>query len=352
MNLREISDAEKDRWDQFISDSPTGHICQSYSWGEIMSLVGGPEPLRLVIEENEKIKAAFHILKNCERLSKVSVLYLPRGPVFDTNDVKTVQEVLLRLKEIALCHKAAVLKINPDITLPSHLIPPLYNAGFRNVSPDTLHKYTFRLNLQKSVDELWKSLEVRTRTAIRKAEKQLVNINVLNGVNEFEIFYKLLKATGKRKGFILPSFDFVKAVWKILSPKQHAHIFLAEYKNLPLSGAFILRFGKKCWYFLGASNTAHREVNPNEFLHWYIIQWAKEKGHHLYDLWGCENIRDTAKQVTGVTLFKRGFGGEFTGFIGEYDYAYSPVLYWTWRNILPLYQKFRDSAKALINLYE
>jgi len=38
--------------------------------------------------------------------------------------------------------------------------------------------------------------------------------------------------------------------------------------------------------------------------------------------------------------FKKGFGAQFTEFIGEYDLIVSPFWYFLWRQVLPLYRRF------------
>jgi lipid II:glycine glycyltransferase (peptidoglycan interpeptide bridge formation enzyme) len=184
-------------------------------------------------------------------------------------------------------------------------------------------------------------MEIRTRNAIRRSEKKGLRLNCQNREEELNIFYDLHRETGKRQKFNIPPFKLVKSAWQILAPKKQAYIFLAEYDNIPLSGAFILSFGGECWYLWGASNRLHPEFNPSTFLQWQIIKWAKNQRYFMYDLFGCDNINETDKKVSGVTVFKRGFGGEFTELIGEYDYIPSPIFAWGWRCFSPIYQKIR-----------
>ncbi|MFH1231836.1 MAG: peptidoglycan bridge formation glycyltransferase FemA/FemB family protein [Planctomycetota bacterium] len=340
MQIREIKENEKDKWDEFIINSPNSHIFQSYGWGEVMHLLGW-EPIRLVLEEGNEIKAVVNILKKRIMLTSLSVQYCPRGPVFASVNEETIKEVLINLKDISRLHHVIELKISPDINFDSSFKQVFINEQFQHSSRYALHRYTFRINLKKSVDELLAGMEKRTRNAIRKAEKKELRLNSQNREEEFNIFYNLHRQTGSRQKFNIPPFQLIKSVWQILASKKQAYIFIMEYNNVPVSGAFILSFGGKCWYLWGASNQLYPEANPSELLQWEIIKWAKSQGYLVYDLFGCDNINETDKKISGVTLFKRGFGGEFTELIGEYDYIPSPILDWGWRCFSPIYQKIR-----------
>ena len=105
-------------------------------------------------------------------------------------------------------------------------------------------------------------------------------------------------------------------------------LFLATHDGEVLSGAFILTLGKKAWYMWGASTIESRKLNPNELLHWKIIQWLKQKDYEIYDLQGAVG-KDVPKNHPkfGIYLFKRGFGGNFVELMDEYDYAPNNQLY-------------------------
>lgn len=58
---------------------------------------------------------------------------------------------------------------------------------------------------------------------------------------------------------------------------------------------------------------------PNYLLQWSIICWALERGSRIYDFRGVSGDLSEDNPLYGLYRFKKGFGGEFTEFIGEYD---------------------------------
>jgi lipid II:glycine glycyltransferase (peptidoglycan interpeptide bridge formation enzyme) len=329
MNLREIDISERDQWNNFVKDAPSGHICQSYEWGEVMSAFGW-EAIRLVLEEKASFKAVISLLKK-KKLGGVSYLYAPRGPIITQEQGDKALDYLLDdLKRISRKQKAVALRLNPEILNPSSVEAFLINKGFKETPLIDLYKCTFFLDLSKSIEELWANLEYRTKYAIKKATKDNIEVVSGNGREILVQFYQLSQDMAKRKEMLAVPFDFLEKIWNKFSPGENAKIFLALYQGQPIGGAFILRFGVKCWYKWGASIKAGPGLTPNEAIQWEVIQWAKKQGCRLYDLQGCSCEPDTQD---GVTLFKRGFGGNFISLIGEYEYGYSPALYWFWNNI-------------------
>ena len=99
--------------------------------------------------------------------------------------------------------------------------------------------------------------------------------------------------------------------------------------------------GDKAWYLYGASSNRHRNLMPNYLIQWEMIRWAREQGCTLYDFRGVSGDLNEDNPLYGLYRFKKGFGGEFTEFIGEWDQIYSPVFYWLFNHVLPIYLKIR-----------
>ena len=75
---------------------------------------------------------------------------------------------------------------------------------------------------------------------------------------------------------------------------------------------------------------------PTYLLQWEALQWAKNKGCKVYDLWGVpdypeneleDNFLERFDGLWGVYRFKRGFGGQLKRTIGAWDRVYQPLLY-------------------------
>lgn len=81
---------------------------------------------------------------------------------------------------------------------------------------------------------------------------------------------------------------------------------------------------------------------PNYAVQWAAIQWAKEQGCSVYDLWGVPdfpeeeleaNFMERHDGLWGVYRFKRGFGGQLRRTVGTADRVYNQMVYrlYQWR---------------------
>ena len=89
----------------------------------------------------------------------------------------------------------------------------------------------------------------------------------------------------------------------------------------------------------GGGTAGH--VTPNIAL----LPSLKEAGYEVYDFFGISGKTDESDPLYGLYRFKKGFGGEFTEFIGEFDYVISPLGYWIWTKLLPEFKKFKKKLR-------
>lgn len=116
----------------------------------------------------------------------------------------------------------------------------------------------------------------------------------------------------------------------------------AKYPDgLYMSGIITVYFGNKAWYLYGASDDAHRDFMPNYLIQWQALTDARTAGYEVYDFFGISGRTDEADPLHGLYRFKKGFGGEFTEFIGEFDYVISPFFYFIWTRLLPQFKKYK-----------
>src|SRR5437764_1689283 len=85
--LRLIPIEQQHLWDAFISASPSGHLLQSWEWGELKASAGW-HPLRLALwdAEQHEILATAQVLRKgfgSVPLRAGHLAYIPKGPVVD-----------------------------------------------------------------------------------------------------------------------------------------------------------------------------------------------------------------------------------------------------------------------------
>ncbi len=173
-----------------------------------------------------------------------------------------------------------------------------------------------------------------TRRKVRQAEKAGVTIRA-GSVADLPTLYQLYQVTGARDHFLIRPPEYYEQAWRAFIEADLAHPLIAEFDGKAIAHVILFHFGRKCWYFYGASSDDQRDKMPNYLLQWEAIKWAKAQGYALYDLWGAPNVFADSDSMWGVYNFKRGCRGTVTRHVGAWDYAPYPLLYQGYTQIMP-----------------
>jgi lipid II:glycine glycyltransferase (peptidoglycan interpeptide bridge formation enzyme) len=297
-----------------------------------------------LFRKNDQPIAAAQILRRALPRTPFGVMYVAKGPAYDLGDTVTLQSVLAAIEQEAKRQRAIFVKVDPDIPLahPDAQLLPL--RGWR-VSPEQIQFHnTVVLNLEPSEDELLAALKPKWRYNIRLAERKGVRVRA-GDVTDLETFYEMYADTSARDGFLIRQFPYYRDVWSTMLDAGHAQLLLAETGAETIAGLVLFRFGRRAWYFYGASRSAHRERMPNHLLQWEAIRWSKAQGCREYDFWGAPDVLEEQAPMFGVYKFKMGFGGRFVERIPAHDFVLHPLLYWAYAVARPRYlARLRRSA--------
>ena len=349
IDFREVTQKDRQSFDDFIARFETGDLLQSFEWGELKGR-GGWRPVRVVAERDGEIVAAASLLKRGIPKTKRCIMYAPRGPVLDTHDAELVTAFSAYLRQTALKHKAILLKIDPPVPVEdTESEANLRGAGFTLLTSDgfggTQPKCVMQLDLGLPLDELMATFKEKWRYNIRLAERKGVTVNLDCTREDLPAFYTLLKETARRDGFLVRSLKYFEDMWDLLVPAGYMRVALTYYEGKPVAGAVAYLFGDKAMYTYGASSNEHRNVMPNHLMQWTLIKWAKESGCKWYDFRGVSPRRqpDANDHLSGLNRFKEGFSPRFVEYIGEYDMVLSPSWYWLWSVARPQVTKMLKS---------
>ncbi len=349
---RVIDEKEKGRFDEFVAHHPRGHFLQLWEWGQVKEGMGW-DKLPMVLEQDGEIKGALLILKRKLPLPglKKSIFYAPRGPVVDIDSAELNRHLFAGAEKAAREHGAIFLKIDPDIINDDkHYKNILKNCGFREnktgvnfegVQP----RFVFRLDITPSEIKLLEKMHSKWRYNIRLAGKKGVIVRTAQDKGELPAFYEILRETAQRDKFLIRGYEYFEWIWDYMVENNFARIFIAEHEGEIISATLAMITDNKVWYLYGASSNNKRNFMPNYLIQWAMIQWAKDMGCSLYDFRGVSGDLDESNPLYGLYRFKKGFGGELTEFMGEWDQIYSPFFYWFWNKFLPLYQTISGSGK-------
>ena len=122
---------------------------------------------------------------------------------------------------------------------------------------------------------------------------------------------------------------------------EHMKLMMAyTEEGEPISGIIDIMYGNKIWYLYGASSNEHRNLMPNYLLQWEMVKYAIQNKKDVYDFRGVSGIVDESHPQYGLYRFKKGFGAEFTEFIGELYIPFKPIVYWVYKIADKLHKKY------------
>lgn len=352
MEYREAKQEDRQRFNDFIARFESGDLMQSFEWGDLKAKSGW-KPVRLIAEDSGSITAAASLLKrSIPRVGKC-IMYASRGPVLDTHNAELVSGFFKYITQVARAHNAILVKIDPPIILEDTVSEAnIRSAGFIPVAlkgfGGTQPKCVMQLDLKDRTEEdLLASFKPKWRYNIRLAEKKGVTVNMDCSRADLPVFYKLLKETGKRDGFLVRNLKYYEDMWDALVPAGYMKLVLTYYEGQPVAGAIAYLFGDKAMYTYGASSNEHRNVMPNHLMQWTMIRWAREQGCKWYDFRGVSPRKGDGSDdhLTGLNRFKDGFSPRFVEYIGEYDLVLSPSWYWLWSVAKPRVEKLVKSVR-------
>ena len=160
-------------------------------------------------------------------------------------------------------------------------------------------------------------------------------------------FYRILTTTATRDHFLIRPYSYFEGFYDHLHPVGQTELFMAYYEGEAIAGTLAFRMGDKAWYIYGASANSHRNLMPNYLIQWTMIEWAKAQGCTMYDFRGVPGHVAEDHPLYGLVKFKKGFGGKYTEFIGEYDLVFNSAKYGLYNFLEPIYQK---NVRRVINL--
>jgi lipid II:glycine glycyltransferase (peptidoglycan interpeptide bridge formation enzyme) len=325
MIIRTLREEEK-----AVYNSVVQHPLQSWEWGSFRTKTG-LKVERIGFFENGKLKravqATFH---NIPVIGKTAG-YVPKAVMPD-------EEQLAGLKQLGKINNALFVKLEPNIAEPvgkpsaHHNIANFLLNNDCKVGRPLFTKHSFILDLSKNEDELFASLDSKTRYNVNLAYKKGVRIYEDSSLQGMEQYISILEATTKRQGFYAHSPDYFRKMWESLANSGMIKIFHATYQEKVLVSWVMFLFHDVLYYPYGASLRENREVMASNLMMWEMIRFGKEKNCKSFDMWGSLGPNPNKKDPWyGFHKFKKGYGGVLHQSLGTYDLVIDKRLYGAFR---------------------
>ncbi len=352
-------------WNALIARLPNPHLLQTLEWAQVKSTYGW-RPYFLVWDPPEPSAAALVLRRTIPIrgfAARLSVLYVPKGPLLDWGDSALRRRVLDDLQTFARRRGAIFLKIDPDVIL-GRGVPgsegasedaggqevrvELERRGWRFSSDQVQFRNTVWIDLTASEEELLARMKQKTRYNVRLAARKGVTVRP-GTEDDLGMLYRMYAETSVRDGFVIRDEAYYRTVWQtfLRAGEPRCEPLIAEVEGEPVAALFLFLFAGRAYYLYGMSRRAHREKMPNYLLQWEAMRRAKSAGCTLYDLWGAPDVFDERDGMWGVYRFKSGLGGEVVRTLGAWDYPARPFWYRLYTQVMPrLLDVMRARGKA------
>ncbi|MGP4082583.1 lipid II:glycine glycyltransferase FemX [Pseudalkalibacillus sp. R45] len=254
--IKFISDIEKAHYKKFLEHYPDSHLFQSYEWGELKSNSGW-EVKTVGLEENGDLIAAALILLKFIPIVNKKVAYAPRGFLFGFENKDVVQLFTSHLKEYLSMQNVFMFRIDPDILYRErdidglavedgndnlNTIQYLKQIGYVHRGKELNYggfqpRFTFRLKLKDSKEEVFRKFHRQTQYKIRYAQRR--GIEIFEGGREhLTLFDELSDITAERQQFTMRPLSYFEKMYEIFTPRDQFKLFFSKC-NLKTSVAYV-----------------------------------------------------------------------------------------------------------------
>lgn len=279
---------ERDAWDYYVQNSPSGTVFHLYRWKDIIGESYGHTPYYLAAKQNGKIVGVLPLYLMQSPFSGSTLVSAPyldyAGICAESEDVHNT----LLEKAVELSKERKVNYLN---------LRELSQTTWPGLTTN-LDKVTMELELATESDKVWKKIPLERRNRIKKAEKAGLHVEV-HGPERLGDFYRIYSTNMRDLGSPTHSLLFFEKVFQYLP--ENAQLFLAHKDRKVIGAAFCLNYRGTITIPWSSSLRDYFLFYPNFILYWEIIKFGCLNGYQKFDF-GRSTIG------SGTFEFKRGWG--------------------------------------------
>lgn len=312
ITIKEITN--KDDWEEFILNKNEANFLQSWSWGEFHKTLS-KQIFRTGFFEKEKLIGV--MLSVVEPARRGKYLTVPGGPIINWQDTDLINAFSQQIKQIAKENNCVFVRVRPQLKSDEFSKNIFKKLGLIK-APMHLHaELTSQLDITKSEEELMIQMRKTTRYEVKKAIKENIKITTSTDEKDVKKFHDVQIETAKRQKFVPFSYKFLHEQFKVFAESRNALLYKAEFEDKLLAQAFVIFYGNEAVYHYGASTDEGRRHSGAYLIQWEAIKEARKRGMTRYNFWGVAPEDKQNHRFSGLSLFKRGFGGQ--------DFQYLPA---------------------------
>ena len=324
--FKEIYD--KETWKNFEENFHSFEtFFQSWEWTEFEKSMG-KEIFRIGIYgtgKNELLGVMSIVLIDAKR---GRLLHVRNGPLLDWSNKDLVIETIGHLKHFATTKNCSHVRISPLLKESPENRKLMKNLGLVDSQMhDVDAETTWILDVDLEDNELLAKMRTNTRYHINRKRKETVEIETSTNPEDLKKFWPIFSNTVERQDWKAYPYKYLYNEFKIFRESNKAMLILAKYDGQYIAGTYIIFHKGMAYCHHSASLTAYRKIASPYLVQWRAIQEMKARGIKKYNFFGIARTDDQRHPWSGLTFFKKGFGG----YIDEHLHAHDiPVKkrYW------------------------
>ncbi len=321
---------DKSMWEQFVSSRPEANFLQSYNWGQFQQKLDKQVfPIAVLNKQGRQAAAAMTIKEAAKRGDYLTVA---GGPLLDWSapDLNQILKTLFKhLKQTAKQEDCWFVRIRPQVEESEKTKKIMKRFGLQSAPMHLTADLTLELNLEQSEQELLMQMRKNTRYSVRKAEREGVQVETTADLDFMQKFYDYQLYLAKKHDFVPFSYDFLSKQFETFKQDDQALLFNAYHEKDLLASAYILFYNQEAVYHYGISTPKNRKLPGSYAVLWAAILEAKKRGCKTFNFWGIAPKDEPDHRFAGVSIFKRGFGGEEVQYLPAHDLAVHPFYWFT-----------------------
>ena len=402
-----IENIKEKEYDDFLMHAKS-HFMQTREYGETRKAKGYIPHLVGLKNKNKLVCTALLLERRIP--FKLKFFYVPCGYTIDYNNFELLKEFTSELIKYAKKNKAMFIKIDPAVkryTIDldgnkvdgednTELMNYLKKIGYKHLGFNLAFeheqpRFTFQVNIDKPMEEVYASFHATTRKVLNKGNQY--NLKIYKGnKDDLPGFFETMVETNKREGIIQADYDYYEKFYETFHKANMSDLYVAkvnindlkelfnqniletknkETKNdvqvkekedklnklnkilneineikedeLTLASIMTVKFKDIVWTVHGGNHSKLMSLNANYLIYYEIIKDANKEGYKEVDLFGTCGIPNPTPDnpIYGIHNFKKRLGGEYIEFIGEFDLVNKKLMYLLYK----IYTKTRNRLK-------
>lgn len=278
-------------WDRLIVSHPDSNFFHSAAWGKVLCKTYGHKPLYLHFLQRGESVALIPLIEVLSSFTGRRGVCLPFsdscGPlIFNEGESGFVMD---KLSELARQRRWKYFEVRGERAIPLSAAPAVTFYGHR-------------LELRGSIEEIFARFRSSVRSAIRKAEKSNLTVQVAWTREAVLDFYRLHIRTRRRHGIPPQPVSFFLNIYKEVIAPRLGFVVIAKRGSRLAAAAVFFHMGETALYKYAASDENLQEFRGSDLVMWEGIRFLARSG--LTTL----HLGRTSMENSGLRRFKLAWG--------------------------------------------